>query len=123
MLLALAGCASTPDVTQAKQSWQGASYEEVVLLWGAPARSTTLSEGRQAHTWVSERTTSRGTFYPSVGIFGGSGNVGVGVGVGTSVPFGSERNACERTLVFDQGRVVEQNWTGPDAFCETFYRP
>jgi hypothetical protein len=110
-------------VGQATQSWQGATYEDVVLLWGAPARSTTLSEGRQAHTWISERTTSRGTFYPSVGIFGGSGNVGVGVGVGTSVPFGSERNACERTLIFDEGRVVEQNWAGPDAYCETFYRP
>ena len=118
-----AGCATTqPDVTQAKASWEGAPYDELVLAWGAPERSTTLPDGRQAHTWVSEVQTSRGLFYPSVGIFGGSGNVGVGVGVGTSFPFGRELQRCERTLVFDDGRVVEQTWNGPDPYCETFVR-
>lgn len=96
------------------------TYDEVVLLWGAPARSTTLSDGRAAHTWVNEINTSRGQFYPSVGIFGGSGNVGVGVGVGTSYPFGSELKRCERTLVFSDGKVAEQTWTGPDDYCDTF---
>jgi len=121
LLLALAACAtSPPDVPAAKASWQGAAYDDVVLLWGAPARSTTLSDGRAAHTWVNEVNTSRGQFYPSVGIFGGSGNVGVGVGVGTSVPFGSELKRCERTLVFAEGKVAEQTWTGPDEYCDTF---
>ena len=104
----------------AKASWQGASYDDAVLLWGAPASSTTLSGGRAAHTWVSEIHQSRGTFYPSVGIFGGGGNVGVGVGVGTSMPFGAELKRCERTLVFSEGKVVEQSWTGPDDWCATF---
>jgi hypothetical protein len=94
----------------------------VVLLWGAPARSTTLEGGRQVHTWVSEINTSRGLLYPSVGIFGGSGNVGVGVGVGTSFPFGAERKSCERTLVFEQGKVVEQTWAGPDEYCASFHK-
>jgi len=121
LLLALAACAtSPPDVPAAKASWQGASYDDVVLLWGAPARSTTLSGGRAAHTWVSEINTSRGQFYPSVGIFGGSGNVGVGIGVGTSMPFGAELKRCERTLVFAEGKVAEQTWTGPDEYCDTF---
>lgn len=96
------------------------TYDEVVLLWGAPARSTTLSDGRPAHTWVNEISTSRGQLYPSVGIFGGSGNVGVGVGVGTSYPFGSELKRCERTLVFSDGKVAEQTWAGPDDYCDTF---
>ena len=118
---ALAACAtSPPDLAKAKQSWQGAAYDDVVLAWGAPARSTTLSDGRKAHTWVNEVNRSRGEFYPSVGIFGGSGNVGVGVGVGTSYPFGRELMRCERTLVFGEGRVAEQTWTGPDEYCETF---
>ncbi|MGQ0546680.1 MAG: hypothetical protein ACT4P3_15310 [Betaproteobacteria bacterium] len=117
----MAGCAtSPPDVAAAKASWQGRSYDDVVLLWGAPARSTTLSGGRAAHTWVNEVSTSRGQFYPSVGIFGGGGNVGVGVGVGTSVPFGAELKRCERTLVFAEGKVAEQTWTGPDDYCDTF---
>lgn len=118
---ALAACAtSPPDIPAAKASWQGAAYDDVVLLWGAPARSTTLSDGRPAHTWVNEINSSRGQFYPSVGIFGGSGNVGVGVGVGTSMPFGNELKRCERTLVFSEGKVVEQIWAGPDDYCETF---
>ncbi len=121
LLLALAGCAtSPPDVAAAKSSWQDATYDAVVLLWGAPARSTTLSDGRAAHTWVNEINSSRGQLYPSVGIFGGSGNVGVGVGVGTSYPFGAELKRCERTLVFSDGKVAEQTWTGPDDYCDTF---
>jgi hypothetical protein len=92
----------------------------VVLLWGAPRASTALSDGRTAHTWVNEVNTSRGTFYPSVGIFGGGGNVGVGVGVGTSMPFGSDLKRCERTLVFADNKVVDQSWNGPDDYCETF---
>lgn len=122
-LAALAACAtSPPDVAAAKASWSGAAYEDVVKLWGAPARSTTFADGRVAHTWASEINTQRGQFYPSVGIFGGSGNVGVGVGVGTSMPFGSELKRCERTLVFSDGKVVEQTWSGPDDYCDTFKR-
>lgn len=124
LLAALAaGCATPyPDVAGARQSWEGATYEDVVLAWGAPARSATLAEGREARTWVNEINTSRGILYPSVGIFGGSGNVGVGVGVGTSTPFGRELQRCERTLVFQDGRVVEQTWSGADEYCRTFNR-
>lgn len=118
---ALAACATTPpDMAATRASWEGAAYDDVVRLWGAPHRSTTLSDGRPAHTWVNEVNTSRGEFYPSVGIFGGSGNVGVGIGVGTSMPFGSELKRCERTLVFQDNKVVEQIWAGPDEYCTTF---
>ena len=117
----MAGCAvAPPDVAGAKQSWLGTGYDDVVMRWGAPARSTTLSDGRAAHTWSNEYTTHRGYLYPSVGIFGGRGNVGVGVGVGTDIPFGAEQTRCERTLVFSEGKVVEQSWSGPDEYCETF---
>ena len=117
----LAACATTPpDMAGTRASWQGTAYDDVVRLWGAPHRSTTLSDGRPAHTWVNEVNTQRGTFYPSVGIFGGGGNVGVGVGVGTSMPFGNDLKRCERTLVFQDGKVVEQIWAGPDDYCDTF---
>ena len=94
----------------------------MVRAWGAPARSTTLEGDRQAHTWVSEAQTSRGFLYPSVGIFGGSGNVGVGVGVGAGTPLGSELKRCERTLIFSGGQVVDQTWNGADEYCRTFGR-
>ena len=103
-----------------KESWAGSGYDDFVLRWGAPSASTTLSDGRPAHTWVSEVPTSRGEIYPSVGIFGGSGNVGVGVGVGTSFPFGREVRRCERTVVFTDGKAAEQTWAGPPEFCESF---
>ena len=124
VLVMLAGCASTPqgDVGSARDSWQGAAYEDVVRSWGAPARSTRLPDGRDAHTWVSETVSSRGSFWPSIGIFGGSGGVGFGTGV-TMGPGGyGELERCERTLFFEGGRVVDQSWQGPADFCASFRR-
>jgi hypothetical protein len=69
---------------------------------------------------VSEGVVSRGTLWPSIGIFGGSGGVGLGTGV-TMGP-GGEFTRCERTLVFKDGRVVEQNWQGSAEYCSTFRR-
>ena len=89
--------------------------------WGAPARSTALGEGREAHTWVSQQPPAyRGGPSVGVGVFGGSGGSGVGVGVG--FPFGGSTRAesCERTLVFSERRVAEQTWTGPAAYCARF---
>lgn len=118
----LAGCATLGhDVEGAKKSWYGARYEDVVSRWGTPVRSTTFSDGRYVYTWDSEGSASGGTIYPSIGVFGGSG----GVGVGTGVTFGSggyERARCERTLIFRDGRVMEQTWQGQAAFCSTFRR-
>ena len=122
LALVLAGCASLGhDVEGAKNSWYGARYEDVVTRWGTPVRSTSFSDGRYVYTWDSEGPVSAGTIYPSIGVFGGSG----GVGVGTGVTFGSggyERARCERTLIFRDGRVVEQTWQGQAAFCSKFRR-
>ena len=122
----IAACATAQDVERARNSWQGATYEEVLRAWGAPARSTQTADGRYWYTWTTAA-------YPppssSVGVglggfrFGGSGGAGVGVGVG--VPVGSPQapEQCERTLVFDGGRVVEQHWNGPPSMCADFKRP
>jgi len=118
-LFLFAGCATFGgDSDGARNSWQGAAYAEVVSQWGAPSRSTTLLDGRQVHTWVAEGGSSGG-FPASIGIFGGSG----GGGVGGSVIFGGgELQRCERTLTFQNDRVVEQTWLGPASFCSTFAR-
>ena len=50
----LAGCVTTADVDNAKKSWQGATYDEVVKAWGAPVSQTTLKDGLQGYTWISE---------------------------------------------------------------------
>jgi hypothetical protein len=122
LLAIVSGCANLErDLGEAKASWLGAGYDEVVLRWGTPARSTKLSEGRDAYTWVSDGAVSRGTLWPSIGIFGGSGGVGIGTGV-TMGPGGGEPARCERTLVFKDGRVVEQNWLGSAEYCSTFRR-
>lgn len=120
VLMIVVGCATrTSDLDAAKSSWQGAKYDEVVLAWGAPTRSTRLSDGRDAHTWVSETTVSRPSVYPSIGVFGGSGGSGVGAGV-TMGAGGTGLVRCERTLVFQDARVVEQTWSGPDAACAKY---
>jgi hypothetical protein len=118
----LAGCAAPGGgISEATDSWDGATYDEVVLRWGTPVRSTKLNDGRDVYTWVSESVGSRGRVSPSVGIGFGSG----GVGIGTGVMFGSvagEPLRCERTLVFKGARVDEQNWQGPAEYCRDFRR-
>jgi len=49
-----------------------------------------------------------------------SGSGGVG-----GAFFGAESDKvqrCERTLVFRQGRAVNENWAGDPAFCKRFAR-
>jgi len=123
----LAACATTE---KARESWVGASYDDAVRAWGAPARSGKLADGAEVHTWWSEA----GATYrsgPSVGFgiggFGGGGRGGgVGVGVGASVPIGEGSATpparCERTLTFRDGRLVEQSWIGPDEICSVYTR-
>jgi hypothetical protein len=122
LFVLLAGCATTADIQGARDSWQGATYDEVVGRWGAPHRHTVLSDGGYVYTWEAETVASRPAFYPSIGLFGGSGG---GVGVGTGVTFGGgggDLVRCDRTLVFRNARVAEQTWQGEPQFCSTFRR-
>jgi hypothetical protein len=122
----VAGCGTLnveERLNEARQSWEGATYGEVVARWGPPARSAAPAEGSQTHTWVSQEAPVR-PYGPSVGVgvFGGSGGSGVGIGVG--FPFGMTVNpaSCERTLTFKEGRLVEQHWTGDPGYCTYFRR-
>jgi hypothetical protein len=121
----LAGCATTADIDSAKTTWHGATYDQVVSRWGTPVRQTTLSDGAQVYTWITEG--GGGGFPGSVGVFGGSGGGGGGVGVGIGLPLpgmggGGELQRCERTLTFRGGRVVEQLWQGQPRLCSTLGR-
>ncbi len=102
------GCATLdPDLAAARDSWQGARYDDVVRAWGAPARSS-KQDGRETHAWVSEE----------YGVIRGSGGMG-GAGGIVFGPAGDPVR-CDRTLVFSGGKVVEQSWTGPVAYCNRF---
>ena len=119
----LAACATKADVEKARDSWQGASYEEVLRVWGAPNRSTKTQDGRDWHTWVVESYPQGGS---SVGFgMGGMVGRGGGVGVGIGMPIGSPPppERCERTLVFADGKVVDQIWNGPPSLCAPLKRP
>jgi hypothetical protein len=124
VLLLLAGCATQQaDLSPTQASWQGVSYEVAVAQWGVPTRSTLLADGRDARTWVSETSFGGGTWFPSIGIFGGSRGVNVGVGTGVAMGQGGVDSArCERTLFFRDGLVVEQLWQGLPSYCSTFRR-
>ena len=123
----LAGCATTADIESAKGTWQGSTYDDVVSRWGTPVRQTSLSDGAQVYTWVTEASSGSAGTYGSVGVFGGSGGIGRGVGVGVGLPLagfgmgggGGEIVRCERTLTFRNGRVVEQLWQGDPRLCST----
>jgi hypothetical protein len=127
VLAALLGaCATAQDVDRAKGSWQGATYEEVLRAWGAPVRSTTTNDGRYWYTW---ETAAVAQPPPSVGFgiggvsIGGRGATGVGVGMGVPVGSPPAPERCERTLIFENGRVVDQSWQGPPSMCADFKRP
>ncbi len=118
-LLGVAGCASRPPPPDPRDAWVGAAYDDVVRAWGTPVRSATLSDGRPAYTWAWEGSRPRTGVSPSVGIGVGSGGFGIGSGVifGSG---GSEPVHCERTLIFENGRVTEQNWQGAPEVCDRF---
>ncbi len=119
--LIIAGCAATNGGT-VRDAWLGATYEEVVTRWGTPVRSTAFNDGRQVYTWHSDGVVPRSSVWPSIGVSAGSG---MAVGIGVGVTAGASREvpvSCERTLIFRQGRVVEQTWQGPADFCGTFRR-
>ena len=118
----LAGCASREPPADPRDTWAGATYDQVVQAWGRPVRSTDLADGRKAYTWVSEGSLPQTGVSPSIGIGVGSG----GVSIGTGMVFGSARGEparCERTLIFEGGLVMEQNWQGTAAYCNGFGRP
>jgi hypothetical protein len=121
----LTACATAQDVDRAKGSWQGAAYEDVLRVWGAPARSAVTADGRYWYTWETAAVAQPG---PSVGFgiggvsFGGRGATGVGVGVSTPVGSPPAPERCERTLIFENGRVVDQSWQGPPSMCADFKR-
>src|SRR2546427_8620556 len=71
----LAACATAQDVEHARSSWQGATYEDVLRAWGAPARSAVTADGRYWYTWETAAYPQPG---PSVGI--GVGGVRIGGG-------------------------------------------
>ena len=121
----LSGCATTADIESAKGSWHGSTYDDVVSRWGTPVRQTSLSDGAQVYTWLTEASSgySSGT-YGSIGVAGGSGGRGAGIGLSLPLPGlggggGGEIVRCERTLTFRNGRVADQLWQGDPGLCST----
>jgi len=121
----LAACATAEKMEDARDSWLGVSYEEVLRAWGAPARSTRTPDGRDWHTWVTESYQQAGS---SVGFGVGGGSVGrgggVGVGIGMGMPIGTPPppERCERTLIVVDGKIAESHWNGPPSLCIDFRR-
>jgi hypothetical protein len=101
-----------PEYTAVRESWRGASYDEVVAAWGPPGRSV-QSGAQQNHIWLTEDRVPA----PQRA---GSGAGGVLFGAAP----GDVAMRCERTLVVQDARVVrEGEWSGDPAFCKRFARP
>ena len=99
----IAGCAVDNELTAARDSWRGATYEQVVAAWGLPAQSA-----KDSHTWSSVDRPSA----PMQRSGEGAGSV-----LFSAEPTGAK---CDRTLGFREGRVREATWSGDPAFCKRF---
>jgi hypothetical protein len=95
----IAACASTDEFAAARESWRGATYDQVVMAWGTPSQSSVDS-----HTWLSDDSAPR---------VQGSGGVG-------GMIYAAAR--CDRTLAFRDGRVVDERWAGDPEYCKRFVR-
>ena len=96
------------ELTAARESWRGATYEEVLAAWGPPARSA-----KNSHTGFSEDSEPQAQRSG-----GGVGGVLFG-GSGSDVAA-----RCERTLVIQKARVVgEGDGNGAPEYCKRFARP
>lgn len=122
LFIALAACANPQRAAgDAASSWAGATYDDVIARWGKPAHAEALADGRKAYTWMSDAAASRSALIPSIGVVASSD----GIGLGGNATIGRGRITfvrCERTLVFRDGRVVDQRWQGDGGYCDTFRR-
>src|SRR5262245_1150657 len=101
----LAACAGMDtDLSAARESWRGATYDQVVSAWGPPARNT-----RDSYTWLSDDLAP-----PAQRSGGGAGGVLFSAGPAAR---------CERTLIIQDARVVRAaDWAGDPDFCKRFAR-
>lgn len=100
MLCVVAGCASDRELNAARDSWRGASYDQVVAAWGPPSKTV-----RDSHTWGSEPLVHRS-----------------GGGAGGAL-FSFDSGPCERTLIIQDRRVVRVgDWNGTAESCRRFAR-
>jgi hypothetical protein len=107
-------------MARARDSWSGATYEDVLKAWGAPERSTRTADGRDWYTWArygGQYASSSVGFGVGSSTYGGGSASGVGIGFGLPIGAPAPPEKCERTLVFFEGRVVEQIWNGPPSLC------
>jgi hypothetical protein len=99
-LSAVAACASMDsELAAARDSWFGATYDQVLMAWGTPSQSSVDS-----HTWLSDDRPPRAP---------GSGGVG-------GMIFAAAR--CDRMLAFREGRVVDGRWSGDPEYCKQYAR-
>jgi hypothetical protein len=96
------------ELAAARESWHGATYDQVVAAWGPPARNA-----RGGYTWLSEDRV------PQAQRSGG----GAGGVIFSAAP-DSVAARCERTLLIQDARVVRAgDWKGEPEFCKRFARP
>ena len=99
-LLLVAACAGDRELAAARDSWRGATYDQVVAAWGLPTKTV-----RDSSTWNSEAQVHRS-----------------GGGAGGAL-FGADTGPCERTLVIHDRRVVRAgDWNGSPESCRRFAR-
>lgn len=107
-MLVAACTAMDTELSAARESWRGASYDEVVAAWGPPAR-----KARDSYTWLSEDQLPRAQRSG-----GGAGGVIFGAAPESTAA------SCERTLLIQDARVVRAgDWSGTPEFCRRFARP
>lgn len=115
--LLLSGCQSSPELPpfpQRLQSWQGASFQELVQAWGLPARQSFETETGYAE-WQNSQLKKGPTVSIGIGGFGEH----VSGRVGTTIHGQPSEHRCIIQVKFDhQKTAVKLTNKGPQALCE-----
>ncbi len=113
----LAGCTSIPiaDVNQRINSWQSASFDQIIQYWGLPSKTTQVNDIYYAEWSHTEH--QQGNSSVSVGSGTRIGNGAIGIGF-TLFQLGGSDDTCNRTIRYRKsGEVIDIRWQGDQDFC------
>jgi hypothetical protein len=110
--LMISACATTANYENILGTWVSQPVDKLVMAWGPPQSSYTLSDGGRVIEYLRQGTAYMPMSTPQYGtVWGSGGTVGTYSGAGTTyVPV--QRWCKTRFVVNPQGYIMNWQWEG-----------